>query len=287
MREPESTTTRPQRPRGSVVAAACWVLALFALLLPARTALALGDVVVVADPLTGRLDVTGGDGDEAIEITSAGPEDSFVIAGQEGTTVNGLPSVTVTGVQRFVVKMGAGSDSVTLTRIRIGSHLNLNGGSGRDALVMDEVTVAGITKVYGGRGDDRIVAKTGSEFRRRLMIYAGDGNDAVRVQDVDCRNRLYVDAGRGHDDVDLVDSDFGEKAEVKGFAGNDDLDVDDCDFDEAFQVRMSDGRDDVRIEDSHFDDDVELDGGDGDDDELDFDGGNHFDRDLEIWGFED
>jgi hypothetical protein len=277
--------TSTETPRAARVALR--VLLACGLLLPASPVFAAGDVLVVPDPATGVLTITGTDEDEDIEITSAGADDAFVVTGQNGTTVNGLPSVTVAGVSRLIVKMFGGADEVSLYRLRIRSHLNLHGGYGADVLVLDGVQVDGITKVHGGPGDDRVVARDGSRFVRRLMIYTADGNDDIRIEDTHCSNRLLIQAGRGHDEIDLDDSWFENDAEVKADSGNDDLHLDDCEFEEDFTARMSNGRDHVRFEDTDVDDDLELDGGDGDDDELDFRGGNDFDDEVDIWHFED
>jgi hypothetical protein len=270
----------PKRALAPAVAAA-------ALLLAAAPARAQGAVVVVADSANAILRVNGGAGDDDIEVTSAGVDDAFVVTGRNGTTVNGQASLTVTGVQRFMFEMRSGSDRVTLTGLRIRSHLTIKCGGGPDYVMINSTQVDGITRVYGGPGDDHFSTNDSAEFVRRLMYYGGDGNDVARIERTWCRNRLYVDMGRGSDSVDLADTDFDDVAEVKTFGGSDDVNVGDCDFEEELRVRMGNGRDHLSIDDCDFEEDADLDGGDGDDDDLDLRGHNHFHEDLDDDNFED
>lgn len=243
----------------------------------AAPALADGNVAAVVSPV-GELQITGDASDNAIEVTQDGAG-SFTITGKNGTTVNALPSVSVTGVRGFLLGMGAGADSVELTNLRIRASLRVRLDEGADVLRMTGMGVRGRTAIHGGDGADQIIASNGCAFRGIVTFWGDEGNDDIRVNDSTFATRLRVDGGAGDDQMLVQDSNFGEiaKVEVEGRDGEDTLEVKDCTFDDDVEVDMGGDDDHAILDDCNFNRRVDVSGGGGRDD-LSQRSGNNYDH---------
>lgn len=127
-----------------------------------------GDVTAVVKA-RGDLVVNGTNADEQITIQQT--DTGITITGHGDTTVNGQPSVELTGVTRNVrvnmkrgndvvnvldldvardltIKTSGGDDAVHVFGAEVGRRLRADGGSSDDTYTQDETNVAGTTKVH-------------------------------------------------------------------------------------------------------------------------------------------
>jgi hypothetical protein len=141
-----------------------------------RRQLMAGDVIAA---LEGSLMTVEGDNlDNQVAITRNALGD-IVIAGQNGTLVNGLPSVRFPRVQlnAVEVRMEGGNDSVTLRGLQVANDLNVDLGAGND-----RITAPGTAA---------------STINGNVSILGNEGNDVVQLAGISVREDLFVDGGLG------------------------------------------------------------------------------------------
>jgi hypothetical protein len=120
-----------------------------------RRQLMAGDVFAA---LEGSLLTVQGDSlDNQITMTRTTTGD-IVIAGQNGTLVNGLPSVRFPRVQlnALEVRMEDGSDTVALRGLQVANDLFVELGTGNDRLIATRVQAAEDAVIEGGAGIDTL-----------------------------------------------------------------------------------------------------------------------------------
>jgi len=259
-----------------------------------------GDVLVNVDS-TGVAHILGDDAPNSIRITSEPAERTYRIDAVDGTRVNGLASVIVTGVRGLRLDMEDGNDTVEIEDVGLSRHLVVRLGDGHDLLVLDGVRVRGRTMVRAGDGQDVIRAVGDCVFRRSVVIKGEDGIDTIRVEEATLHRRMRLVGGEGNDDVFVIrtvagagarvdvdtargadvvklrDSRFHRDVDIQTGRDDDFVELDNCRFDDDVDIDLGRDDDDLRIEDSTFKDDVEAEAARGHD-ELDLDGGNDFDR---------
>ncbi len=135
-----------------------------------------GDVSVA---LEGQLLTVQGDNLGNQVVVSQNAAGAVTISGQNGTLINGLPSVRFINPQlnAMEIRMEGGDDSVSLRGVRIANDLFADLGAGNDLL-----TTAAATPVVIGAN---------------AMIEAGAGNDIVRLSGITVREDLMIQGGVG------------------------------------------------------------------------------------------
>jgi hypothetical protein len=162
-----------------------------------------GDIVSLDAINIGKANVSLGESGGATQAFSTGTKNPA------GVTVYG--DMKVTG--------GADTDAVILRRTYIGNKLSVMTLSGNDIVTIDDTDVAAATTIDMGLGDDVLQAEMlgndsggaltdATTFGGRVIIKAGDGNDAVRLSD-------------DSDATTLIK--FGARATFQGGLGNDTL----------------------------------------------------------------
>jgi hypothetical protein len=254
----------------------------------AASAAADGDVQASVDPATFELRVLGDGADNTIEITSTGTAGGYTITGKNATTVNGQPSFVVSNAAAFLLNMGAGSDRVELTQIRVRSALRVRLGDGSDTVVMQGVRVRARAAFLGSIGDDRVVANE-CVFRGSFYVRGSHGNDSVEMVNSFVMNRLRADLGGGDDSMAMTNTKLEDFArfEFEGRTGADRLDLIDCTFRNDVDVDMGRHDDELKIEDTNFNEEFDATGGSGGDDDLSLDSDNNFRRVPGFRSFED
>ncbi len=145
---------------------------------------------------------------------------------------------------RLVVRGGRGSDVVIVEeRTRVG-RTNIQTQQGTDTVVIDDTDMDGNLTVSSGGGYDRIeVYDVRANGSAKLQLYAGNGEDTVRIVGTTVGGDTTVSLGSQDDLLVLADSLFYEDAHFDGNDGDnalvlggfigfdDDEDVDFSDFD--------------------------------------------------------
>lgn len=191
-----------------------------------RRALMAGDVFVAIEGELLRVEGDNLGNQVTLAQTSSG---DLVVSGQNGTTINGLPSVRFVRpiINAAEVRMEGGDDTVVLRGLRIANDLFADLGAGNDRLVSPAVapiTVGASALIYGEAGNDTIQL-----------------NRAAILQD------LYVDGGLGTLSVSIADSSVDNSMAIFGDEGNDTINVTGTrvGFDVAIETKG--GSDTVRV----------------------------------------
>jgi len=238
----------------------------------ASPAYAAGNVSVSSD--AGRVMVEGDGAPNAIVVTAGAEPDAILIAGLDGTTVNGLPELTVAGVQRLVVHTGDAADRVELRQVRMQGRVQLKLGRGDDVVVAEQVTVHRLD-VRTGAGNDAITVGPQSRVQGLLHIRTGKDRDAVSLESSNL-SAIIVGTGPGDDVVSVFDARVAGRTRVFTKAGEDVAFFGLTRFVGDVDLNLGDDDDVLRLDTVVFDDDSNLDGGE-DDDVLFFDGPVDFD----------
>lgn len=154
----------------------------------------------------GVLVVTGDTEDNGIVITQT-ETGSYLVSGDETTTVNGSESFESTStVRSFKINMKDGDDSVTIQDLDVRQFLTLDGGNGNDTLALSNVSVGVIAAVRGGAGDDGISVE-GVDVGATLLVDAGKGVNTIGVNGSE-GTVLLINAKKGTDTVTKANNDF-------------------------------------------------------------------------------
>jgi hypothetical protein len=163
-----------------------------------RRRLLAGNVIATAtDPSAqeGTITLIGDNKSNQVEIqpTASG----YLVTGLNGTTVNGVTSVTLhaAGLRNLVANMGNGDDDLQLQQNTFGGSSEFNSasidmGNGNDTVEM--------TGAY--------FANFGSAAHGDLNINTGNGDDVVTITGSTVEGNLKVDLGNGDDTLAFVGS---------------------------------------------------------------------------------
>ena len=194
------------------------------------------------------------------------------VTGQNGTKVNGLSSLIVTGnTTDFKADLKGGNDIISWRGIE--SHVVprfcIEAGIGDDSVFVDHL-FAGRAKVEGGLGNDVIEVLNAKAAILEIETQAGD--DTVRFGSPSVVSnvavlKLKIETGLGNDQVQVQNSNFNAtsvKIELGG--GDDRVFVNRIRGNASLDVSGGFGTDAVILEDCVFRDmDIELGAGDSDD----------------------
>jgi len=169
-----------------------------------------------------------------------------LVAGFDGTTVNGgpaalvelddSPTIALEGgddtivlqdidvATRLTVKSGPGDDAVHVTGGSTGKNLSLDGGDGADEIVLTAVAIGYNASIDGGEGDDDIqLASVGAGHI--VTLNGGRGDDTVVVAGMTLRYPFHLSTTTGEDQVVVEDSTFFSNFRVELGREDDDLTI--------------------------------------------------------------
>jgi hypothetical protein len=208
---------------------------------------------VTAAVTTGNLVVTGSSKADDIELSQVSGG-KWTVAGHNGTTINGQPSITTTAVTgsidinlnkgndhlsvhdgdipgHLTIDGSKGDDATDLSALTVGTAFHFTGGTGNDSLAVNTLAVsdpsdASFSTIDGGSGNDSLQVFSFSD--QNLEVTLGSGNDTLQMGDAQllgsASRRLVVDAGTQNDNVSLTDVHTGPLTVTMG-AGDDSLTI--------------------------------------------------------------
>lgn len=181
-----------------------------------------GDVVVALEG--SLLTVAGDDFDNQISLTRTLAGD-VVVAGQNGTLINGLPSVRFPRVElnALEVRMEGGNDTVVLRGLQIANDANVDLGAGNDRLTAPATaasTIGGNLSVLGSEGND-IVQLSGVVVRENLNIDGGIGALNATLANATIDKVMTIIGDEADDVVSVTGSSIGLDAMIETKGGSD------------------------------------------------------------------
>jgi len=195
-----------------------------------------GNVAATFSAVTGTLTLTGDALDNDITITTSSLQ--TIVAGNNGTLVNGSPSQAFTGVSHIVIRLNQGNDKLYFgvqgastggNSFTIPGNLTIDLGAGDDDLTFSDSTVGGNTVIRGRQGTDSVVFGDSSSvaFSGNVTVLLEQGNDFFGTSFVGGHifgNNLVIDGGQDGDFllVDGADVAAGTLT-MRGGAGDDGL----------------------------------------------------------------
>jgi hypothetical protein len=230
-----------------------------------------GDVAVAFD---GQLMDIRGDAlanQFAINQNLAGT--TITVVGQNGTLINGLPSVAFAnalGISKLDIRGEDGDDRVTINRLRIAGDVNADLGVnllGRDVMAVNNSTIDGSLFAYGGLENDTInltnttvaldatidLAEgagrsniTNASILGAATFVGGEGNDVFNSNGMTIGLELKLETKQGDDIVSYLASSasiFNASTDI----GADRVTVDGFTTAEDFVVETGDGNDTVTL----------------------------------------
>lgn len=129
---------------------------------------------------------------------------AITVVGQDGTLVNGRPSVTFlngANIEKLDLRMEAGDDRVLIDRLRVAGDLNADLGInrvGNDFLAVNQSTFEGNFSAYGGRDFD-IFDLTGTTVFGDVTIDLAEGAGRSTVTDTSIQGSATFIGGEGGD----------------------------------------------------------------------------------------
>src|SRR5262245_20034976 len=127
---------------------------------------------------TAQAEVLAGLNDQHISITGTGPG-SFTVAGVAGTTIDGLPSITVSKVNTIRLNLRLGDDVVDVNSATLSGNLTFLGGSGDDSITFGTVagnhTFGSVTLDLGDGTDQAIFTAGSTKIGGALRVVHADG----------------------------------------------------------------------------------------------------------------
>ena len=179
-----------------------------------------GNVSVSA--LGGDLRIDGDDAANELVITGTAIPGEYRIVGGNGTTINGLNEVTISGVNDdFRIKLkggndeigfflgsvpddlqirtGKGDDIVFLLAFDVGDDADIRTGSGDDAAGIDECTVGDRIKIRTESGHDQVLLKTVDG--QTASIHTGGHDDQALILFNSFQEELSLKMGTGDDAI--------------------------------------------------------------------------------------
>ncbi|HMO16110.1 MAG TPA: hypothetical protein PKD64_16765 [Pirellulaceae bacterium] len=153
-----------------------------------------------------------------------------IVAGVNGTTVNGLASVRFRNMalNAMDVRMGGGNDIVTISNLNVANDLFIDLG-------------AGANRVQTGSAPSTIGAN--------LDIEGGAGNDIVRLLGWSVFGDLYIDGKLGVLTAEITNTTIGFNLTVIGDASNDVVSVTGCSVGDSTSIETKGGADRVTVTD--------------------------------------
>lgn len=234
-----------------------------------RRALMAGDVFVAIE---GELLRVEGD-NLANQVTlSQSIAGDLVVSGQNGTTINGMPSVRFVRpvINAAEIRMEGGDDAVVLRGLQLANDLFVDLGAGNDRLTSPAaapISVGASASIYGEAGNDTIQLNRTKVFQD-LYIDGGIGALAATVTDASIDKSMIIVGDEANDSVSVVGSTIGLDLSIETKGGSDTVRVSQL---KAFSLFINTdsngaiGRDVVNISNASIVEDLGVFTGAGDD----------------------
>lgn len=193
---------------------------------------------------------------------------NVTVAGVNGTTINGRPSVVFTNPNliKAEIRMGDGNDVVTIRGtpgVTVSNDVNIELGAGNDTLRVSHTRVGASLAVKGEQGVDRVNA---SFLAVGHDINVDSGLDAsnVSIADSSVGGAVKIVGEAAVDAVSLARLSIGAEASVETKGGNDRVTVANV-VARSFSATTDEGADVVRLTDVSTLEDVDVSTGLGND----------------------
>lgn len=200
-----------------------------------------GDLVINGDDLPNRI---------VVSQVAAG---SYLITGEDNTTVNGQTSKVVSGVTDDIrIHLLRGPDHLTLRDLKVPDDLEIGTGFGPDQIVqIINAKIHGDLAVFTRDGNDGLFIQdviVGKDGVGTAFIQTGDGNDSVEIQHMIVAGTFTLRTGLGNDVINVSkEANFGNFT-ISADGGNDLATIDHVAVKGTLTVDMGSGNDSLSIE---------------------------------------
>ncbi|MCA8996505.1 MAG: VWA domain-containing protein [Planctomycetaceae bacterium] len=218
----------------------------------------------------GKLTVVGdnADNDVTAEVTPMG---DLVIAGQNGTTINGVAqwSIPATAVSHVAINMQGGDDSLAVdggnpALASLSGLAWIQLGDGHDQLSLENLNFGGGLVVYGSGGDDAI--SIDNSHLRSGLVAGGTGADKIAISESAVDGLMRVWGQEGDDSIAISESKFDYKLRIDGGSEDDEILVSKIAVTEkSLGIWGASGNDEIQVEGSNIRHYLFAKGGSGDD----------------------
>ena len=234
-----------------------------------RRALMAGDVFVAIE---GELLRVEGD-NLANQVTLAqSSTGDLVVSGQNGTTINGLPSVRFARpvINAAEIRMEGGDDAVVLRGLRVANDLFVDLGAGNDRLTSPAtapISVGANALIYGEAGNDTVLLNRAKVFED-LYIDGGIGALTATITNSSIDKSMTIVGDEANDSISVVGSTVGLNLSIETKGGSDTVRISQL---QAFSLLINTdsngavGRDVVNISNASVVEDIGIFTGAGDD----------------------
>jgi hypothetical protein len=234
-----------------------------------RRALMAGDVFVAIEGELLRVEGDNLANQVTLAQTSTG---DLVVSGQNGTTINGLPSVRFARavINAAEIRMEGGDDTVVLRGLRLANDLFVDLGAGNDRLTSpatSPISVGANAAIYGEAGNDTVQLNRAKVFED-LYIDGGLGALSATVTDASIDKSMTIVGDEANDSVSVVGSTIGLGLAIETKGGSDTVRVSQLSAFNLFVNTDSNGtvgRDVVNISNASVVEDISIFTGAGDD----------------------
>lgn len=181
-----------------------------------------GDVSVA---LEGQLLTVQGDNLSNQVVVSQNAAGTLTISGQNGTLINGVPSVRFVNPQlnSMEIRMERGDDLVSLNGVRLANDLFADLGDGNDLLTTASavpITVGANATIEAGAGND-VVRLNGTTVREDLTIQGGLGTLVTSLNAAAVDKALTIISDDANDNVALTNVRVGDTVSIETKGGAD------------------------------------------------------------------
>lgn len=154
-----------------------------------------GDVSVSVSH--GDLKIDGDNAGSELVISSGANPGEFRIVGGNGTTINGLAELTVSGVADDVrIELRDGNNRIGIVDIEVLDDLRIRMGAGNDKIHVLSTDVTDRLNIRMDAGTDETLLQADA---RRANVDSGSGSDKVAIYFSSVQNRMSVRLGAGDD----------------------------------------------------------------------------------------
>ena len=223
---------------------------------------------VGATLLDGSL-ILSGDNQSNEVLISTNSDGNVSVAGQNGTTINGVDEILLDSLvedlrvflrggddvlfvedvdiqQRTVVRGGSGSDSIGFLRSHVGDDLRIDSGARADSVSLDATKVMGDLVIKTGSGEDTVGIDE-STFYGRTTIRTGGHSDRVAIRNSVHESNVRVSTSGGSDFVSADGLTVNASTKIRTGGRNDYVFVNDTDFASRVEVKGNGGFDTLEV----------------------------------------
>ncbi|MCC6510240.1 MAG: hypothetical protein IT423_14135 [Pirellulaceae bacterium] len=190
-----------------------------------------GDVAVALEGSLLRIEGDALDNQIVVAQSAAG---DVVVSGQNGTLINGLPSVRFVrpALNAMEVRMEAGNDTVTMRSVQLANDLFVDLGAGNDRFVnpaTGPMVIGANATIYGEAGSD-VIQLNGTTVREDLYIDGGIGALNAQLTGVQVDKFMAIVGDEANDIIAVSSSSAGLGAAIETKGGSDRVTMTDVDL---------------------------------------------------------